>query len=107
MLAAANRAAHLPGLGASLGDLAAALRDAGEQEEALQVAREAVAIGRELAQVGSIAYLSGLAGSLDNLADLLSKAGQADQAEDLFAEILGSFPDSTAGTGHILQARGT
>ena len=106
-LAAASRAAHLPGLGASLGDLAAALRDAGEQEEALQVAREAVAIGRELAQVGSIAYLSGLAGSLDLLADLLSKAGQADQAEDLFAEILGSFPDGAVGTGHILQARGT
>ena len=106
-LAAASRAAHLPGLGTSLGDLAAALRDADEQEEALQVAREAVVIGRELAQVGSIAYLSGLAGSLDNLVNLLSNSGQADRAEELFAEILGSFPDGAVGTGHILQARGT
>ena len=44
--------------------------------------------------------------SLSNLAGFLSEAGRTDEAEELFGDILGAFPYSTSGVGHLLLARG-
>ena len=44
--------------------------------------------------------------SLGNLAGFLSEAGQAGQAEELLAEMLGVFADSTNGIGYLLLSRG-
>lgn len=78
----------------------------GQWEEALEMAREAVTIRRQLAQDNPAAYLPGLAASLENLASFLSEAGEPDKAEKLFGDIVGVFPRSTSGVGHILLARG-
>ena len=49
----------------------------GQREEALETAREAVAIRRQLAQASPAAYLPDLAMSLNNLGNRLSDAGPA------------------------------
>jgi tetratricopeptide (TPR) repeat protein len=105
-LAEASPAAYLPGLAESLNNLANILNEVGRREEALETAGEAVGLYRQLAEASPEAYLPDLAVSLDNLANILSEAGQADRAEELFADTLDAFADSTLGIGHILRARG-
>jgi len=105
-LAEASPAAYLPDLAMSLNNLASRLSDAGRQPEALETAGEAVANYRQLAEASPAAYLPNLATSLNNLANRLSEAGQAGHADQLFADVLGVFPDTTRGIGHILLARG-
>ena len=60
----------------SLNNLANRLSEAGQREEALETAREAVTIRRQLAQDSPAAYLPDLAMSLNNLANRLSEVGQ-------------------------------
>ena len=105
-LAEASPAAYLPDLTSSLTNLAVFLGDVGRREEALETAGEAVANYRQLAEASPAAYLPNLATSLNNLANRLSEAGQAGHADQLFADVLGVFPDTTRGIGHILLARG-
>ena len=105
-LAQDSRAAYLPDLAMSLNNLASSLSEAGQGEEALEIGREAVTIRRQLAQDDPAAYLPGLAASLENLASFFNKAGEPDKADQLFADIVGVFPPSTSGVGHILLARG-
>jgi DNA-binding transcriptional regulator GbsR (MarR family)/S1-C subfamily serine protease len=104
-LAQASPAVHLPDLAMSLNNLANRLSDVGEQQQALEVAQEAVTHYRQLAQASPAAYLPNLATSLNNLASYLSEAGKSDEAEELFAGVLGGFPDSASGVGHLLVAR--
>jgi Trypsin-like peptidase domain/Tetratricopeptide repeat len=105
-LAQDDPAAYIPDVARSLTNLASSLSEAGLWEEALKMGREAVAIRRQLAQDDPAAYLPGLAASLTNVANFLSEAGEPDNAEKLFSDIVGVFPPSTSGVGHILLARG-
>ena len=105
-LARDDPAAYLPDLAMSLNNLASSLSDVGQRLEALELAGEAVTIRRQLARDAPAAYLPGLAASLNNLAKVLSEAGEIDKAEELFGDILGVFPCTTSGVGHILLARG-
>jgi hypothetical protein len=90
----------------SLNTLASSLSEAGQGEEALEMGREAVTIRRQLAQDDPDTYLPRLAASQENLPSFLNKAGEPDKADQLFADIVGVFPHSTSGVGHILLARG-
>ena len=71
---------YLPDLARGLSNLANRLSEAGQREQALETAREAVTHYRQLAQDDPAAYLPDLAGSLNNLANRLSEAGQREQA---------------------------
>jgi tetratricopeptide (TPR) repeat protein len=98
--------AALPDLAMSLNTLASRLSEAGQRQEALETAREAVTHYRQLAEANRAAYLPDLAMSLNTLASRLSEAGQADEAESLFAAMISAFTDSTRGVGYVLLARG-
>jgi tetratricopeptide (TPR) repeat protein len=90
----------------SLSNLANRLGAVGRREEALETSAGAVALYRRLVEASPAAYLPDLAISLSNLAVFLSEAGQTEQAEEQFADIVGAFPGSTRGIGHLLLARG-
>ena len=77
---ASDDPAAIPDLARWLNNLANRLSDVGQREEALETAREAVTLYRQLAQASPAAYLPDLAVSLNNLATFLSDVGQRQEA---------------------------
>ena len=92
-LAQANPAAWLPEQAMALNNLGSFLRDvgerdAGEREEGLRIAREAVDIYWELAQTSPAAWLPGLARAMINLANRLGEAGEQQSALEVAREAI-------------------
>ncbi|OQQ17790.1 hypothetical protein B0675_12285 [Streptomyces sp. M41(2017)] len=75
-----NSGAFLPGLAASLNNLAVRLGELGQHEDALTAIEEAVTAYRKLATAHPDAFLPNLAGSLNNLAVRLWQLGQHEDA---------------------------
>lgn len=73
-----DRAAQLPALATSVGDLAVRLSEAGRRADGLAAAEEAVILYQELADADQI-YLPDLARSLNNLAVQLSEVGRREE----------------------------
>ena len=83
----------------SLSNLATLLSGIGRQEEALEVAQEAVDLDRELASANPQAFTPGLAMSLGTLYETRVEAGLWEaaleantEAVELFAELAQAFP---------------
>ena len=71
--------------------LALRLSEAGQRGEALEAAREAVRLRRDLAQASPAAYTPDLAASLNTLARSLSEAGQRGEALEAAREAAGLY----------------
>ena len=72
----------------TLNNLAKMLSEVGRREEALEVAREAVSLRRDLAAANSDAFTPGFARSLNNLAVMLSDVGKPEKALATISEAL-------------------
>lgn len=79
-LAEGDRAAHLPGLAASVSNLAVALSEAGRVADALAVSERAVGLREELTSANRATHLPGLAASVHNHASRLAEAGRTAEA---------------------------
>ena len=67
------------------------LSDVGRRDEALEVAGEAVAIRRQLAEASPGAYLPDLAASLNNMANALTDVGRRDEALEVAGEAVTDY----------------
>ena len=108
---AARRAGDLAAEAEALNILAVALADLGHYEEALQLARQAVARFRSLAQKESASSQEALAASLSNLGTILGSLRQLDEALEALQEAVmirrrwWRRPSSRIGTSRIGSCR--
>jgi tetratricopeptide (TPR) repeat protein len=90
-LAAADRAAYVPGLALSLNNEAMILGEVGRRADAVPVSQQAVNLRRELAELNRDTYLPDLALSLANHAMRLQEVGRLADALDISQEAVDPY----------------